>query len=208
MKKIYILTILFSSLAFSGFSQFEVKAFIGINGATYKGLAEGLSQSSNLGYQGGAAILFGTTWYFEPGVVWYGTSTSLSVDSIGSGQNIKNNITGLKVPLMVGYRFFGRTENLLNLRLFVGASADFISKIKFDEVEWDKDLYNDVNWNANFGFGLDIWFLYLELGYELGLSEIYNSNSFGNLLKQNDLYVNLGFRIKFGNKSRGRSKKK
>jgi hypothetical protein len=208
MKKKLLLFVLFVSITFSGYTQFEIKIFGGLNGASYSGLEEGLSQNSNLGFQGGAAILFGTTWYFEPGVVWYGTNTKLSIDSLNSAAELENRITGFKIPLMVGYRFFGRTQNLLNLRLFVGATANVVSKIKFGDIEMDKDLYNNLNWNANFGLGLDIWFLYLELGYELGLSEIYTSESALNLLKQNDLYINLGFRMKFGNKSRGRSKKK
>ena len=202
MNKKYLLILFFIGFSFNGFSQFEIKAFLGLNGASYSGLTNSESQNAGLGFQGGAAILFGTTWYFEPGVVWYTNGTDLNIlkDSIISGENI---ISGFKVPLMVGYRFFGRTQNLLNLRLFVGATANFVSKVKIGEIELNKDLYNSVNWDANFGVGLDVWFLFLELGYELGLSDIYTGSI---SLKQNAIYANLGFRMKFGNKSRGRSK--
>ena len=202
MKKIYLLLVLFLTTSLTGFSQFEIKGFGGMNASSLSKLEEGITQKTNLSYQLGASILFGTTFYGEFGATWAVNSQELS-NPLGS---VKNKFSAVKVPLMVGYRFFGRSENILNLRIFAGVTANFATDVKIGDISLDKEFYNSLLWNANFGAGIDVLFLFADLGYELGLSEVFKEAN--NSAKVNNFYLNLGVRIMFGNSSRGRSKKR
>jgi hypothetical protein len=47
--------------------------------------------------------------------------------------------------------------------------------------------------NADFGMGVDIFFLYLDMGYQLGLSQVHSGSD---KATANSFYANLGIRIK------------
>jgi len=202
MKKNYLIIIVFIAFSLNGFSQFEIKGFGGVNASSLSNLEEGFTQKSNVSYQVGASILFGTTFYGELGATWAVNSQTITdpLDAVSA----KSTISGVKVPLLVGYRFFGRSENLVNLRLFLGATANFATGVKLGDISLDKDFYNSLLWSANFGAGIDVLFLFADLGYELGLSEVFKDVD--NSAKVNNFYLNIGVRIMFGNSSRGRSK--
>ena len=203
MKKNYIIIILLFAFSYHGFSQFEIKGFGGINAASFSDLEAGLSQNSNISYQVGASVLFGTTWYVEPGIVWGVKNVDFVDSSTDAGFN--NKISGMKIPVLVGYRFFGRSENLLNLRVFVGATANFNTSYKKEDIAVNDSTFNSLSWNGNVGVGVDILFLFLDAGYEIGLSDFFDTSELSS--KINGFYANIGFRFMFGNSSRGRSKK-
>jgi len=197
MEKKYFLIALFIGLATSGYSQFEVKGFLGMNFSSLTDVGEGFTQSPEIGYQLGASVLIGTTWFLEPGVTYSVSSQAIEESSITNSDPFSNKITGVKVPLNFGYRFFGGTQNLLNLRLFAGASANFVTGINIEDISIDKEFYNSILWNANVGAGLDVWFLFLDLGYEIGLSDTFKGEDVLST-KMNTFYINVGGRIKFG----------
>ena len=120
---------LFSIIALNGFSQFEIKVFGGINASTLTNPVEGFSYSPNIGYQFGASVLIGKTWFVEPGIMWMKTDQEIKVDS--SSQVDNNIISTVKIPVYVGYRFFGGSQNILNLRVFAGVTANIVTDIEY-----------------------------------------------------------------------------
>lgn len=189
--KVFLIA-LFSIITLNGFSQFEIKVFGGINASTLTKPVEGFSYSPNIGYQFGASVLIGKTWYVEPGIMWMKTDQEIKVDS--SSQVDNNIISTVKIPVYIGYRFFGGSENILNLRVFAGVTANIVTDIKYAGSSFNKDVFNGAIWGADIGAGLDVLFLFLDVGYEFGLSNVFTNESVNS--KNNVFYVNLGFRIK------------
>lgn len=194
MKIKILFVLLFLSFTFIGSSQLEIKGFGGINASTLTSPVEGLTYSPNVGYQFGASVLVGKTWYVEPGVTWMRTSQEIVIDSTGAAND--NIISLFKIPVYGGYRFFGGSQNILNLRVFVGITANIVSDIEYAGNSFNKDVFNSAIWGADIGAGVDILFLFLDVGYEFGLSNVFTNESVDS--KNNVFYVNLGFRIRLG----------
>ena len=83
-----------------------------------------------------------------------------------------------------------------NLRFFAGVSANIITDINFAGSSFKKEVFNSAIWAADIGAGLDVLFLFLDVGYEFGLSNVFTDDSVNS--KNNVFYVNLGFRIRLG----------
>lgn len=194
MKKNYFFTLLLVFLTLSGFSQIEIKGLLGTNFTSSTDLPEGLNQSTLAGFQAGAGVLIGKTWYVEPGIQWVSTGIETSID--GFDGKTKSTFSSVRIPVMFGYRFFGGSENLLNLRLFLGPSLNLLTDIKVEDESFDKELYNSAIWGATAGAGVDVLFLFLDLGYEVGLSEIFKDSD--NSVKNNTFYISIGGRFRIG----------
>jgi hypothetical protein len=68
----------------------------------------------------------------------------------------------------------------------VSASGD-------EEIQISKDDYEDVILSATAGLGVDVLFLFMDLGYDLGLTNFEKSNSKS---RHNSMFVNVGARFK------------
>ena len=62
------------------------------------------------------------------------------------------------------------------------------------EGEIDSETYNNLIVNADFGMGVDVLFLFVDLGYQMGISPVYSG---GDAAKANSFYGNLGIRLGF-----------
>lgn len=92
------------------------------------------------------------------------------------------------------------TENLINIRLFGGIDGHHVTQVKhstksnsLDQI--DASDYSNLILNADFGLGLDVWILYVDLGYQLGLTP---EHSGGDNAKASAFYTNFGLRFTFG----------
>ena len=89
------------------------------------------------------------------------------------------------------------TEGLFNVRVFGGFDGSHVTSVKHStnsgaEGDLDEDDYSNLIMSADFGLGIDIWFLYVDLGYQLGLSPVHTG---GDNATGNTFYGNLGVRI-------------
>ena len=152
------------------------------------------------GYQFGAAVTFGDRFYVQPGIQFStGTIEVLNENSItGTEFTDESTLSMISVPLKVGVRLIDPdTENIFNVRVFGGFDGSHVTKVTHGtnsgvEGELNEDDYSNLILAADFGLGIDIAFLYVDLGYQLGLSPVHTG---GDSAKGNTFYGNIGIRI-------------
>jgi len=174
MKKIILsaLLICFSSLAFSQILpsfQFGIKGGTNLSKLTTDNT---LSSENRAGYYAGVWARIGAAGiHFQPELYLAGKNTTLK-NSAGIEEN-KVNFTSLDVPLLVGTKIGAAG---IGLRLNTGPVVSFILDEKQSFGNAASDVFSGrfknqaVAWQ--FGTGLDVGKLGIDLRYEAGLSKI------------------------------------
>jgi hypothetical protein len=197
MKKI-IISMLLVMGAINAYAQIELRPRAG---GSYSRLNEdpgNFSQSGRPGFQIGADLMIGNKYFIMPGIEFSRTSYELMErGALPPNQDI-SVINGIRVPLFAGMRLlFPSSKSLLNINLFTGPSVSFVTSVnaKDDVILLGKEDYHDRIWGWNFGAMVDILVFYAQVGYELGISPVYN---FENSTSSNRmLYANVGIRARF-----------
>jgi len=110
----------------------------------------------NVGFHIGVFGKFGRRVYFKPELVY--TNTKSSYDS-GDFKMQK-----LDAPLLVGLKIIGP------LSVFAGPSFQYIIDTEFEDLKIS-DIENDISMGLNFGVGVNINKIGIDLRYERGFSE-------------------------------------
>ena len=195
MKKAIFTLAFVIGVAFMLQAQFEIKPTIGFNFSKLSTEPEGFDQSARVGYQLGGSIQFGKKLYFEPGIFWVNMSSELVHADI-KDLNYKTDISGMKIPVFIGYQIIGGDdENILGLRVFGGPSMSWITSVKGDGDKLEKDDFNSLLWGVDAGVGVDVWLLFLDVGYEWGLTKVFKGEGV-NDVKNNTIWINLGMRFR------------
>ena len=158
--------------------------------------------SGRPGYQGGVALTFGERFYVQPGFQFSKLSTEVVNKNTVTGDELidETSLNVISVPLKVGFRLINpEAENFFNIRVFAGFDGHHVTSVnhstKSDQGdEITKDDYANLIMNADFGMGIDLWFLFVESGYQLGLSPVHTG---GDNAKSNAFYGNIGIKIGF-----------
>ncbi|MCA1751228.1 MAG: outer membrane beta-barrel protein [Cryomorphaceae bacterium] len=194
---IFAFTLLFAT-AGSVFSQVEVRPFAGVNFSDVTETPEGQSSKAKLGAQLGASVMIGNQLYLNPGIAWFSRSTQYS--QVGAA-DIDQTINGVIIPIHVGYRFVDPTTSpFLNFRIFAGPSLMFLTKTEFSDGALNEEVdWQDTQWGAQAGIGIDISMFFIDAGYEWALSNA-ATNSRGDLgvfndIRNNTFFVNVGVRL-------------
>ncbi len=147
--------------------------------------------------------MIGNRFHLNPGIAYFSRSTEYS----SSGNvNVDQTVEGVTIPILVGYRFVDpTTEPLLNFRLQAGPSLMFLTTTKYDNGDINDAVnWNDSQWGAQIGAGLDVSIFFLDVIYEFGLTNTNdglkeNSGVFENFtdFKQNTFIINAGVRLSF-----------
>jgi hypothetical protein len=191
----------FDIRAYGGVSLLQVSS--DVNTSLIDNIVHQRTVEGQPGAQAGLALTFGNRFYLQPGFQWSRLSTKIVNENnvVGTELIDETTLSVISVPLKVGLRFIDpRKENLINARLFGGIDGHHVMSVTHsaksgstDDI--DADDYSNIIMNADFGLGLDVWFLYLETGYQLGLTPIHKS---GDNAKSSAFYANAGIRITFG----------
>jgi len=107
----------------------------------------------------------------------------------------KLNRSMLRIPVVVGYSF-GEVYGDFSFRVFTGPNAaiNLSSKTDDDPIIEEDDIKSAIfGWNA--GLGVDISIIFIDLGYEFGLSEVFENVD--GAVRNNLFYANAGVRIRF-----------
>jgi hypothetical protein len=97
----------------------------------------------------------------------------------------------------VGYKLIN--AKVINLRVLAGPTANFIigKNLEADDLVedplQDSDLKN-TSWGLDLGAGVDVFFLTLDIRYEIGLNNIYDGDTDASM-KSNLFIVSLGFKL-------------
>lgn len=191
----------FDIRAYGGVSLLQVSS--DVNTSLIDNIVHQRTVEGQPGAQAGLALTFGNRFYVQPGFQWSSLSTKIVNENnvVGTELIDETTLSVISVPLKVGLRFIDpRKENLINARLFAGIDGHHVLSVTHstksestDDI--DASDYSNIIMNADFGLGLDIWFLYLETGYQLGLTPFHKG---GDNAKSSAFYVNAGVRITFG----------
>lgn len=204
MKKILSVMVLAFLIGFTANAQVEIKPTIGLNLSNVNSAPSGTKTTAKTGYQFGGSLMFGDRLYLSPGILYYRQVTRYVIENPNNNSTTlvtsDEKIAGVKIPVLLGYRFIDPSNDpLFNLRLFAGPTVLFNTSNKFsegvinDEVNWKKN-----SWGAQLGAGIDVAFLFVEVGYEFGLSNKYEGDSaYENFkdIKHNTFVVNFGLRL-------------
>jgi len=194
MKKI-ILSFLLVCCGYSAFSQglptFQLGLKGGVNLSQFK-TSNTFDSDNRAGYFAGVwARIGGAGIHLQPELYLSGKQTTL-VNSVG--QDNKVRFTSLDLPVLVGTKFGAAG---LGFRLNTGPVFSFNLDNEQDFAQaasssFDGD-FKDKNLAWQFGAGLDIGKLNVDLRYETGLSKI-NSGSYPTT-KLNIFTLGIGFRL-------------
>lgn len=196
MKKLFFL-FLFSGLFLWANAQFRVaiRPQVGINVSSLKNISA--DNISNLvGFQFGADVQLGGRFYVQPGILYEFINNT--AEPVGGGEEIEIDQNRLRIPVLVGFKILpDDADRWFNVRVFTGPNAAFVtSKPDGDEnLEWVPDDWKNFVWGWNAGAGVDLAFIFLDLGYEFGLSEVIKD--LDESPRNNLFYANAGVRIRF-----------
>jgi opacity protein-like surface antigen len=142
----------------------------------------------------GAFARFGENFYLQPEILFMKRDGSFKNETIpGSKGSI--NINTIDVPLLVGLRILNLKA--ANVRVMAGPVFSMAINKKITTENWDETITTDDIKSANaglqFGAGVDVLFLTLDLRYEIGLSDFSDNSDFS--LKNNMFTIGLGWKI-------------
>ena len=192
MKKsiAFIGTLILTLYAFIVSGQAVIKPAVGINLTDYSKNPLTGEYKSKVGYQIGGSIEFGKKFYFEPGIFYLKKSTQFASSST-SADDVTFGISGLRIPVSVGFKLLGDENSTIGLRIFGGPSAFIVTGTD----ELDRDQLNDVSWGLYAGAGLDLKIVFLELSHEWSLTNIQKDISNIDVGKTRSFFIHAGIRI-------------
>lgn len=140
------------------------------------------------GYNLGFAYRKGRYGYWEVGLNFNGSVVALD-DVSTLEQNMQ--IRFLEVPLSGGINLLGATRRVLGLRIYGGLVPGYVARIGDNPFGLEEGDFNQFQLGGRLGVGLDVFFLFIEAGYQYGFMDLLNDQDSN--LSQFDL--RLGFRF-------------
>jgi hypothetical protein len=171
-------------------AQIAIKPAVGINLTDFSKDPNTGKYKSKVGYQFGGSVAIGKRVYIEPGIFWVKKTTQFVTENT-SQQDIKYDISGIRVPVTVGFNLLGSEKSVIGLRAFGGASAFMLTDTK----NLDKDDLKSADWGVFAGAGLDLAILFVEAKYEWSLTNLTKEISQVDIGKSRSIFVNAGVRI-------------
>ena len=212
MKKVKLLFAICFSIALSATAQnFDIRGYGGFNvfqlssdqGTTLiDGAIHSQTVSGRPGFQFGAALTFGGQMYVQPGIQFTTLSTKVVNSNSATGTEFTDETTlsVFSVPLKIGFRLIDpEKENIFNIRIFGGFDGHHVTGVNHTKKsgkidDYEKDDFSNLIVNADFGMGVDLFFLFVDAGYQLGLSPVYSG---GDQATASAFYTNFGIKIGF-----------
>lgn len=197
MKKILLFGIMLMGLGGSAFAQlpsFNLGLKAGLNFAKLE--SNFASDENRLGYQAGAWARVGVAgFYVQPEAYLAGKGGEFKSEGMDGGVSAEGKVrfTTLDVPVLLGTKV---GLGPVNVRFMAGPVVSFVldKNLSGNDVlaAYRSDSYKDQNWGAQFGAGVDISSVTLDLRYEAGLTDVSDNDA---LRKQNLWQLSLGFKI-------------
>lgn len=155
------------------------------------------------GYQFGADLIIGSRWFLKPGVEFMVRNLNYSLaGTAADGTTIlpetkfEYTSRSLRVPVMLGLHLIDPADDpAVNVYLMGGPSAlmNLNAKLNNDALTVKT---NSTQWYVGFGGGLELGFLFAEVGYDVAMSNVFKGNDFKTNPKVNFLHANAGIRLK------------
>ncbi len=200
MKKIILILIIISAgIAAEAQGIFSIGPKVGYNSYNLTDNIDSIQSSIKNSFQVGAFLRLGRKLYIQPEANYQIDESTLSKKVGASVTNQDVTIKSLKVPVIFGYKLINKGP--FNLRLLAGPAVTFALDKQLDPENmgdlWPINSADDLKnstWSVQMGGGIDVFFVTLDVRYEMGVDNIYNGSSDVEM-KNNIFNVSLG--IKF-----------
>lgn len=192
MKKHILMLAVALLTAATAQAQVALRPYVGVNSSKLTENLDTATFKNQLGVQVGADLQIGNKFYVQPGVQLEFRQNKID-PRVDDDQKLNRSM--LRIPVVVGYSF-GEVDGDFSFRVFTGPNAaiNLSSKTDDDPIIEEDDIKSAIfGWNA--GLGVDISIIFIDLGYEFGLSEVFENVD--GAVRNNLFYANAGVRIRF-----------
>lgn len=175
MQKLVISTFVLALLCINVNAQkgpsFGIKAGLNYNanGDYFESIGDNAKNPDrNIGYHVGVFGKFGDRLYFRPELLYTATKSTYDSDDF--------SMSKIDAPILVGARVIGPVS------VFAGPSLQYILNTEFEGIDIS-DVKDDFSIGLNFGIGLNLNKIGIDLRYERGFSNneaIFIDNNLGN----------------------------
>lgn len=195
MKKLILIHVLIAVFSFSAIGQIVLKPHLGLNISAPKVSDNNFTQISDMAGQWGVSLLMGKKFYIEPGVIWANYKNKVVLFEGDEGHDFQYSV--LKIPLYAGLHIVRNAKSFADLRLFMGPSISIL--LKNGEDSFMDEYMKNTSLAVNAGIGISVWFVFLDMGYEYGITDVYvqEGDGFNNTISVNNIWFNFGARIRF-----------
>jgi len=183
-------------MGYAAQAQLTIRPQVGVNSSSLSSDDDLINFNAGTGFQVGVDFQIGNKVYFQPGIQLEFLKNRVEFGNGAAIEESDYDRTGIRVPLMVGFRAVDDPDSGLNLRLFTGPNALLQLSQDSDEGvldDLDDDDLKDLVFGWNVGAGVDFSILFFDIGYQFGISEIFDD---ADAAPRNNLfYGNLGLRL-------------
>ena len=142
------------------------------------------------GYLLGFSYRKGRLGYWEVGLNYNNSTVSLDDADVNILED-NMQIRQLEVPLSAGVNLLSMTRRVLGVRLFGGVVPGYIASVGDNPFNLGEGDFNHFQVAGRVGAGVDVLFLFLEVGYQYGFMDVLKDQ--GSHLSQVDLRLGLRF---------------
>ena len=172
----------------------EFKVFVGINFNKLTMDSKLLQPTLAAGWLLGASYKRGKFFYWGIGATYNNSvynlmDTTLIPGSLLDGVFSNRNID---IPLTAGVNFLFFVSRIVGLRVYVSAVPSFTLGVGDNKLGISMDHINTFNFYGQAGVGVDVAFIFVEVGYNYGFGDLFKNDIKSN---PNQIFVNLGFRF-------------
>lgn len=171
-------------------AQLELKPSLGLNFTSFSKDPVNGSTSAQVGWQIGATISMGDKTYGEGGIFWVHKSNKVTEET--TNYDFDTELSGIRIPLMVGYHLLGSEGGIIGLRGFAGASVFLLNSV--DVRGLSSSDFESANYGVFLGVGVNITMFFVDFKYEWSLSDVSKISAF-DVGKTKSLFINGGIRL-------------
>ena len=174
----------------------EFKVYAGINFNSLNISSQTYEPTMGIGWAFGASYKRGKFFYWELGALYNNpvynlTDATLPTDSTSYLDNVFN-VSRIDIPVTFGINILSVTSRIVGLRVFVSAVPSFAIGVGGNDLNISMDNINAFNLYGQAGVGVDIIFLFIEVGFNYGIDDLFQNYSPSYPYQA---YINLGFRF-------------
>jgi hypothetical protein len=196
MKKLILLsaTLIIGSVAFAQIPGFSIGPKIGASFSKYTTDQDQIKEEIRNTFYFGAFARLGKKVYLQPELLFMSRNGKLTDESAAESR-VRLKINTIDLPMLVGIKVLDLKA--ANVRVMAGPVASFVINKSITGENWDEaiteDDFKNMNWGLQFGAGVDVLFLTLDIRYDIGLNDVSKLENFS--LKNNMFTVGLGWKI-------------
>lgn len=154
------------------------------------------------GYHFGVDLVLGRSWFLRPGAHFQVRNLNYSLAALDqngtpTGTDVEFRYTdrSLRVPLLAGFRLLDPDDAPVNIYVVGGPTALFNLNAELDNDELDVQT-SRTQWYIGAGAGLELGFLFLEGGYNVAMSDVFEGERFQTNPRVNQITLTAGIRLR------------